>query len=142
MTKFLVSSIGWIYLVIVLDWYTKKIVGWNISLTSFMRDMATLGIEHSPSQVMTIQKAMQKQNRGVSRVMRTAKEIIWLNEFASFEEAKEKIGRWIQEDYNKLYGHSQPGYMSPFVAKVTVEEFGAKLTVTSPPKEERIRKAA
>jgi len=30
MTKFLVSSIGWIYLVIVLDWYTKKIVGWNI----------------------------------------------------------------------------------------------------------------
>jgi len=47
---------------------------------------------------------MQKQNRGpqkirrffwgVSRVMRTIKEeIIWLNEFASFEEAKEKIGR-------------------------------------------------
>jgi hypothetical protein len=30
MTKFLISSIGWIYLVIVLDWYTKKIVGWNI----------------------------------------------------------------------------------------------------------------
>ncbi len=85
MTKFMVSSIGWVYLVIVLDWYTKKIVGWNISLrgraaewkealdmaimrefpegvrgsglklisdngsqptaTSFMRDMATLGIE-------------------------------------------------------------------------------------------------
>lgn len=34
MTKFLISSIGWIYLVIVLDWYTKKIVGWNISLRS------------------------------------------------------------------------------------------------------------
>ena len=44
---------------------------------------------------------MHKQNRGpqknqkifwgVSRVMRTAKEIIWLNEFATFEEAKEKI---------------------------------------------------
>jgi hypothetical protein len=32
--------------------------------------------------------------------------------------------------------------MSPFVVKVTVEEFPAKLTVTSPPKEERIRKAA
>jgi transposase InsO family protein len=29
--------------------------------TSFMRDMATLGIEHSPLQVMTIPKAMQKQ---------------------------------------------------------------------------------
>ncbi|PMP72352.1 MAG: hypothetical protein C0187_01610 [Calditerrivibrio nitroreducens] len=85
MTEFMVSSIGWVYLVIVLDWYTKKIVGWNLTLrsrageweealemavekefpdgvrgqglklisdngsqptaTSFMRDMATLGIE-------------------------------------------------------------------------------------------------
>jgi len=51
--------------------------------------------------------------------MRTAKEIIWLNEFASFEEAKEKIGGWMQEDYNKLYVHSQLGYMSP-------EEFEAR----------------
>ena len=32
MRKFLISFIGWIYLVIVLDWYRKKIVGWNISL--------------------------------------------------------------------------------------------------------------
>ena len=30
MTKFMVSSIGWV----VLDWYTKKIVGWNLSLRS------------------------------------------------------------------------------------------------------------
>jgi len=30
MPKFLISSIGWIYLAIVLDWYRKKIVGWNI----------------------------------------------------------------------------------------------------------------
>ncbi len=27
MTKFMVPVIGWVYLVIVLDWYTKKIVG-------------------------------------------------------------------------------------------------------------------
>ena len=165
MTKFLVSSIGWIYLVIVLDWYRKKIVGWNISLrsraaewkealdmaiqrefpggvrgnglklisdngsqptaTSFMRDMATLGIE----QIFTSYDN-PKGNAETERVMRTIKEeIIWLNEFVSFEEAKEKIGRWIQEDYNKLYVHSQLGYMSP-------EEFEAKI------EEERIRKAA
>jgi putative transposase len=165
MTKFLISSIGWIYLVIVLDWYTKKIVGWNISLrsraaewkealdmaiqrefpggvrgsglklisdngsqptaTSFMKDMATLGIE----QIFTSYDN-PKGNAETERVMRTIKEeIIWLNEFASFEEAKEKIGRWIQEDYNKLYVHSQLGYMSP-------EEFEARY------EEERIRKAA
>ncbi len=34
MTKFIIPSLGWAYLVIVLDWYTKKIVGWNLALRS------------------------------------------------------------------------------------------------------------
>lgn len=34
MTKFMIPVLGWVYLVIVLDWYTKKIVGWDISLRS------------------------------------------------------------------------------------------------------------
>jgi transposase InsO family protein len=34
MTKFLIPSIGWVYLVLVLDWYTKKIVGWDLALRS------------------------------------------------------------------------------------------------------------
>jgi len=32
MTKFMIPCIGWAYLVVVLDWYTKKIVGWEVSL--------------------------------------------------------------------------------------------------------------
>jgi hypothetical protein len=56
-------------------------------------------------------------------------EIIWLNKFAPFKEAKEKIGRWIQEYYDKLYVHSKLGCMSP-------EESEAKLA------EERVIKAA
>jgi transposase InsO family protein len=32
MTKFYVDTVGWLYFVIVLDWYTKKIVGWDLSL--------------------------------------------------------------------------------------------------------------
>jgi putative transposase len=31
MTKFLVNGIGWIYLVVVLDWFTKKVVGYNLN---------------------------------------------------------------------------------------------------------------
>ncbi len=90
-----------------------------------MKDMVTLGIE----QVFTSYDN-PKGNADTERVMRTIKEeIIWLNQFASFNEAKEKIGRWIQEDYNKLYVHSQFGYMSP-------EEFEARY------KEERIKDAA
>jgi transposase InsO family protein len=34
MTKFMIPILGWVYLVIVLDWYTKKIVGWDLSLRS------------------------------------------------------------------------------------------------------------
>lgn len=34
MTKFLVNSVGWVYLVIVLDWYTRKIIGYNIGIQS------------------------------------------------------------------------------------------------------------
>ena len=34
MTKILVASFGWLYLVIVLDWFSKKIVGYSISSRS------------------------------------------------------------------------------------------------------------
>ena len=32
MTKFILGSLGCCYLIVVLDWYTKKIVGWKLSL--------------------------------------------------------------------------------------------------------------
>ena len=34
MTKIKVSSWGWVYLVVVLDWYTKQIVGYSLSMQS------------------------------------------------------------------------------------------------------------
>ncbi len=34
MTKVMIESFGWLYLVVVLDWYTKKIVGYSISIRS------------------------------------------------------------------------------------------------------------
>ncbi len=149
MTKFMIAAIGWVYLVIVLDWYTKKVVGWDLSLrskavdweralemavgkeftggvrgkglklisdngsqptsTSFMKDMGILGIE----QIFTSYDN-PKGNADTERMMRTIKEeIIWLNEFSSLMEAKEKIGGWIAVDYNKHYVHSALGYRSP-----------------------------
>lgn len=38
MTKVKVQSWGWLYLVIVKDWGSKKIVGWSLSVTSKTRD--------------------------------------------------------------------------------------------------------
>lgn len=149
MTKFLIPVLGWVYLVVVLDWFTKKMVGWDISLrskasdwkralemaigrefpqgvrgkglklisdngsqptsVSFMRDMATLGIE----QIFTSYDN-PKGNAETERMLRTIKEeIIWLNEFCSLEEATQRVGHWIEVDYNKLYVHSELGYISP-----------------------------
>lgn len=41
MTKIMISSWGWVYLVVVLDWGSKKVVGWDLSLTSKTSDWLT-----------------------------------------------------------------------------------------------------
>lgn len=148
-TKFMINSLGWVYLVIVLDWYTKKVAGWRVSLRnrskewkgaldmavnlefpegvrgkglklisdngsqptsiSFMKDTSTLEI----GQIFTSYNN-PKGNADTERMMRTIKEeVLWLNEFETFEEAKEKIDKWLAIDYNKLYVHSALGYRSP-----------------------------
>lgn len=38
MTKINIGAWGWYYLVIILDWYTKKIVGYKLSLQSKSKD--------------------------------------------------------------------------------------------------------
>lgn len=32
MTKFLIPALGWAYLVVVLDWFSRKVVGWRLSV--------------------------------------------------------------------------------------------------------------
>lgn len=149
MTKFMIPRVGWAYLVIVLDWYTKKMVGWDISIrskaedwkralemginnefpqgvkgqglslmsdngsqptaTSFMKEMASLEIE----QIFTSYNN-PKGNADTERMMRTIKEeVLWINEFSSLEQAKEKLEKWFKEDYNKYYIHSTLEYRSP-----------------------------
>jgi putative transposase len=149
MTKFLLGSLGWCYLIVVLDWYTKEIVGWNLSLraktsewkealdralcekfpwgardqglnlvsdngaqptsVAFMKDTAELGINQ-----IFCSYDNPRGNAETERVIRTIKEeVLWLNDFGSFEEAGTTIGAWIGEDYNRLYVHSALGYRSP-----------------------------
>ena len=89
-----------------LDWYTKCS---QPTSTSFMRDMRTLGIE----QIFTSYDNL-RGTADTERMIRTIKEeLIWVNEFSSLEEARGKIGRWVEVDYNQLYVHSKFGYRSP-----------------------------
>jgi len=148
MTKFIVEPVGWAYLVIVLDWFSRKIVGWDLSLRTRTEDwkramdMALneefpMGVRGSglklvsdngcqPTSVaftseMSCLEIRQiftafsnpKGNAETERMMRTIKEeAVWINEFESFEEAKEVIGKWV-EWYNGEYVHSSLGYVSP-----------------------------
>jgi transposase InsO family protein len=41
MTKFFVNGIGWLYLVIVLDWFTKKVAGYQLDLRSRSKEWIT-----------------------------------------------------------------------------------------------------
>jgi len=76
---------------------------------AFMKEMVVLGIE----QIFTSYDN-PKGNADTERVMRTIKEeMIWLNEFGNLEEARERIGDWITNYYNKFYVHSALGYLSP-----------------------------
>lgn len=149
MTKFFIGGLGWCYLIVVLDWFTKELVGWKVSLRAraqewkealdgalcekfplgargeglslvsdngsqptsvgFMRDAALLGVNQ-----IFCSYDNPRGNAETERVIRTVKEeLLWLNEFSSFEEACEGIGNWIRNDYNQLYVHSSIGYRSP-----------------------------
>ncbi len=64
-----------------------------------MKDMTLLGIE----QIFTSYNN-PKGNAETERHIRTIKEeILWLNEFDTFEEAEQSITYWIEEFYNKKY---------------------------------------
>jgi len=52
-------------------------------------------------------------NAETERVIRTIKKVLWLNDFSTFEEAETGISAWTGEDYNGLYVHTAPGYLSP-----------------------------
>lgn len=149
MTKFIVQNMGNVYLIVVLDWFTKKIVGYNLS-TSAKTDEWLVALDNAVNEEfpegiegqnlklisdngsqptsrkfinamtsLTIEQIFTSYNnpRGnaeTERVIRTTKEeIIWLNEFDSFTEAKQNLSDWIDTSYNKLYVHSCLGYLSP-----------------------------
>lgn len=148
MTKFLIPDVGWAYLVIVKDWFTKKCIGWHVDLFSRSAEwlkalnMAVLNqcpngsrgmnihlMSDNGSQptsraymsacsLLEIKQAFTsynnpKGNADTERFIRTIKEeCIWLHEFSSLQEAREKI-KISLEEYNSVYVHSALDGMSP-----------------------------
>lgn len=133
------ATVGWAYLVSVIDCCTRDIVGWDLSLrcrtqeaiaaveravletmahgsrhyalvlntdngtqftsTRFLDTLSRLGITHRRTAFNH-----PEGNGMIERFHRSLKEEeIWLNEYRSLEEARESIGRWIEE-----YNHERP----------------------------------
>ncbi len=89
----------------------------------FIENMASLDIE----QIFTTYNN-PKGNAETERMIRTIKEeILWLEEFDTFEQAQQKVDRWIEHDYNQLYPHSVLNYQSPneFIANIQLENVAA-----------------
>ena len=148
MTKFMITGPGWGYLVVVLDWFSQKVVGWQLSVRyrtqewhealeeavlkefphgvrgqrlqlvsdndcqpssgAFLRVTAILDSE----QIFTSSNN-PTGNAETERFEQTLKEeCLRLEEFASLEEAREKISFWFNF-YNHRYLHSALGYKSP-----------------------------
>ncbi len=112
MTKILIQNTGWVYLQVVLDWYTKKITGYSLSFTSktglkFMQARKDSGIKQiftSPLEANQPQAdynnpkgnadtVCQRQIRlRRKRVIRTLKEdLIWIRESHSVEESRQNL---------------------------------------------------
>lgn len=136
---------GFCYLAVLLDLFSRKIVGWDLSesleaqgaLAALARGLrerqpppgwihhSDRGVQYACRAYVAELKAAQarismtavgepKQNAPTERWMRTVKEEeVDLQEYRTLAEAKQAIGRFIDEVYNEKRLHSALGYRPP-----------------------------
>lgn len=112
MTKIMIGNYGWVYLQIVLDWYSKKIVGYHLSLTSRTVDWEialNLGLNNQfPAGIKDIQNNLCLVSDNGSqptsiRFMKTCKDLNIKQIFTSYNNPKgnadtERVIRTLKED--------------------------------------------
>jgi putative transposase len=136
---------GFCYLAVLLDLFSRRIVGWNLSeslaaegaLAALEMALATRqppagfihhsdrGVQYACREYVQRLKSAQaqismaavgapKENAPTERWMRTVKEEeVDLQEYGSLAEAKQGIGRFIEEVYNQRRLHTALGYRPP-----------------------------
>jgi putative transposase len=136
---------GFCYLAVLLDLFSRKVVGWNLSesleakgalaaleLALASRQPSAGWIHHSDrgvqyacgdyvrrlkaagARISMTAVGEPKENALAERWMRTVKEEeVALQEYRSFVEAKQAIGRFIEEVYNQKRLHTALGYRPP-----------------------------
>lgn len=144
---------GFCYLATVLDAYSRKIVGWSMSMSidaALVLDALRSAIaERNPPHgwIHHSDQGVQYACRGYVEAVSGAlgkvsmssrvcpydnakaesffatlkKEEVHLEEYHSFEHAKERIGRYIDDMYNRRRLHSKLGYASPEEYEAMIE---------------------
>jgi len=136
---------GWLYLAIVLDLFSRRIVGWSMS-HRMKRGLAMDALQHAidlrkppPGLIHHSDRGSQYcsadyrrlvkshgfiasmsgrgncyDNAMVETVFKTIKsELIWRTAFATRNQAKQAIGKYIEGFYNPRRRHSSLSYVSP-----------------------------
>ena len=122
MTKVMLKSFGWLYLVIVLDWHTKKIVGYSISTKSRTEDWLDAlndscnkqfpaGIAVKPEELYLVS---DNGSQPTSKKYMQACSVLEIKQiFASYNNPKgnadtERVMRTIKEDFSWVREFSSP----------------------------------
>ena len=133
---------GFVYLVGIMDWYSKKILSWEISITAdkyfCISSLETALRKHGRPEIFNSDQGSQYtseeflkvlkdedikismngkgralDNIAIERFWRTLKyDEVYLQEYESVQDARNKIGKFIQE-YNTLRPHSTLGGSTP-----------------------------
>ncbi len=123
MTKVMIASFGWLYLVIILDWFTKKIVGYSISSHSRTEDWLDAlnnacnnqfpdGILSKPEDLYLVS---DNGSQPTSKKYMEVSSVLEINQiFASYNNPKgnadtERVMRTIKEDFVWVREFSSPG---------------------------------
>ncbi|WP_446830838.1 IS3 family transposase [Candidatus Foliamicus sp.] len=144
---------GFLYLVAIMDWYSRKVLSWGLSTTqdtAFCVDaLAEALARNGPPEVFNTDQGSQftssawtgqlraygirismdgkgqwSDNVFIERLWRSLKyECVYLQAFADFGEAREGIGAWLRY-YNRERPHSAFGGLTPAEAYAGVEHLG------------------
>jgi putative transposase len=121
--SYLWTEEGWLYLAVVLDLYSRAIVGWAMA-PRLTAQLAMDALEMALARRKPERGLLHHSDRGVQYAARDYQRLlqehgmvcsmsVYHQRYATREQAKHDVFRWIELIYNRQRRHSTLGYRSP-----------------------------